>query len=167
MARNTRHHGFFPLTEKPFGFSAHGRSAEQVELVERYTKELASSYDDSPCGVLQTLRLDLATVEPSLPAERPQDECRFLGEQSLHQALRARSTNGIRVGRTAVCRTAVVVTTARIRIVTGVVIARSPAVQYQHPSVLMAAGLLAKKAWSGVEVKAYVKRASPGIARGE
>ena len=82
--------GFFPVDAQSLEFLRRtGRSPEQVELVERYTKELGIfRTDESPVPEFsKLLRLDLATVEPSLAGpKRPQDRVPLAAvKQSLHQ----------------------------------------------------------------------------------
>ena len=90
--------GFFPVDAQSLEFLRRtGRSPEQVELVERYTKELGIfRTDESPVPEFsKLLRLDLTSVEPSLAGpKRPQDRVPLsAAKQSLHQALRARLTS--------------------------------------------------------------------------
>jgi len=61
--------GFFPTDAETLEYLRRtGRSDEEVELVERYAKESScSARCASAAEVQQTLSLDLATVEPSLP----------------------------------------------------------------------------------------------------
>ncbi|MFO0867888.1 MAG: aconitase family protein [Pirellulales bacterium] len=69
--------GFFPVDAETLEFPrCTGRSAEEVELVERYTKEqgLFRTDETPPLSYTQTLRLDLAIIVPSLAGpKRPQD----------------------------------------------------------------------------------------------
>ncbi len=66
--------GFFPIDEQTLAYLREtGRSADEIALVERYTKEqqlfrsLASAAQDSPQPhYTKVLHLDLATVEPSV-----------------------------------------------------------------------------------------------------
>src|SRR5687768_14616766 len=69
--------GFFPVDEETLRYLRRtGRSAEQVALVERYSKEQGLfRTDQSPDPVFtESLLLDMSKVEPSLAGpKRPQD----------------------------------------------------------------------------------------------
>jgi aconitate hydratase len=69
--------GFFPVDEQSLRYLRQtGRSSEEVELVERYTKEQGLFRTDSAAvpTFSRVVRLDLSTVEPSLAGpKRPQD----------------------------------------------------------------------------------------------
>ncbi|MFO0838276.1 MAG: aconitate hydratase AcnA [Phycisphaerae bacterium] len=69
--------GFFPVDHQTLAYlRLTGRSDEEIDLVERYCKEQSLwRSDDSPDPLYsETLRFDLATVEPSLAGpRRPQD----------------------------------------------------------------------------------------------
>ncbi|MDX1547384.1 MAG: aconitase family protein, partial [Rhodothermales bacterium] len=69
--------GFFPIDEKTLGYMRRtGRSEEQVQLVERYTKEqgLFRTDDMADPEYLDVLELDLGDVVPSVAGpKRPQD----------------------------------------------------------------------------------------------
>ncbi len=69
--------GFFPVDDVTLQYLRQtGRSTQQVELVERYSKEQGLfRTDDGPAlTYTKTLSLDLSTVEPSLAGpKRPQD----------------------------------------------------------------------------------------------
>ena len=165
--------GFFPVDAQSLEYLRRtGRSAEQVELVERYTKELGVfRTDESPLPEFsKLLRLDLATVEPSLAGpKRPQDRVPLsAAKSSLHQALRAPvSQRGFGLQDPALARTAVVVTDGRQSTIghgAVVIAAITSCTNTSNPSVLLAAGLLAKKAVErGLKVKPYVKTSlAPG-----
>ena len=90
--------GFFPIDEQTLGLSPRdGPHRAEVDLVERYTKEqqlvplAARRHRGSQPHYTKVLRLDLATIEPSLAGpKRPQDRVP-LGDvkQSFRQALQA------------------------------------------------------------------------------
>jgi aconitate hydratase len=73
--------GLFPIDEETLNYLRQtGRPTAQVELAERYSKELGLfRTDDTPDPVFsETLELDLATVEPSMAGpKRPQDRVRL------------------------------------------------------------------------------------------
>ncbi len=68
--------GFFPVDDQTLIYLRQtGRSAEQIDLVERYSKEQGLwRIDGHAPEFTQTLELDLSTVRPSLAGpKRPQD----------------------------------------------------------------------------------------------
>jgi aconitate hydratase len=86
--------GFFPVDEETLRYlRGTGRSAELVQLVERYTKEQGLfRTDDSPEPVFtDTLELDLSTVEPCIAGpKRPQDRVPLhASKRAFWQALAA------------------------------------------------------------------------------
>ena len=94
--------GFFPVDDETLKFlKATGRSAAQVELVERYTKEQGLfRTDDSPQPAFSDMvELDLGTIEPSIAGpKRPQDRVP-LGEarRTFRQALPAGYNTAVEV----------------------------------------------------------------------
>lgn len=158
--------GFFPVDDETLHYLARtGRTAEEVDVVERYAKEQGLfRTDDTPePRFTDTLELDLSTVEPSLAGpKRPQDRI-ALGQMkgAFEGALRApvgnsgfglddddaqKRTNG-KLGHGAV-----------------VIAAITSCTNTSNPSVMVAAGLLAKKAIEkGLKVHAHVKTSlAPG-----
>ncbi len=158
--------GFFPVDDETLRYLARtGRTAEEVDVVERYTKEQGLfRTDDTPePRFTDTLELDLSTVEPSLAGpKRPQDRI-ALGQMkdAFEGALRApvgnsgfgldddeaqKRMNG-QLGHGAV-----------------VIAAITSCTNTSNPSVMVAAGLLAKKAVEkGLKVHAHVKTSlAPG-----
>ncbi len=158
--------GFFPVDDETLRYLARtGRTAEEVDVVERYTKEQGLfRTDDTPePQFTDTLALDLSTVEPSLAGpKRPQDRI-ALGQMkgAFEGALRApvgnsgfglddeevqKRTNGV-LGHGAV-----------------VIAAITSCTNTSNPSVMVAAGLLAKKAVEkGLKVHGHVKTSlAPG-----
>ncbi len=158
--------GFFPVDDETLRYLARtGRTAEEVDVVERYTKEQGLfRTDDTPePRFTDTLELDLNTVEPSLAGpKRPQDRI-ALGQMkdAFEGALRApvgnsgfgldddeaqKRMNG-QLGHGAV-----------------VIAAITSCTNTSNPSVMVAAGLLAKKAVEkGLKVHAHVKTSlAPG-----
>ncbi len=64
--------GFFPVDDETLRFMRRtGRTAEQVDLVERYMKEQGLfRIDGQPTlNYTKTLKLDLSTVEPALAVQ--------------------------------------------------------------------------------------------------
>ncbi|MGE5181017.1 MAG: aconitate hydratase AcnA, partial [Acidobacteriota bacterium] len=178
--------GFFPVDGETLAYLRFtGRSEDQVELVERYCKENLLWHD--PRGKQRfsdTLSLDLSTVEPSLagPA-RPQDRVPLrTSQRSWRKAV------GAILGDKAGCEAAAIdawaseggagapgklsaekqVTTDRGTFPLGhgavVIAAITSCTNTSNPSVLLGAGLLAKKAVAkGLTTKPWVKTSlAPG-----
>ena len=158
--------GFFPVDDETLRYLARtGRTAAEVDVVERYAKEQGLfRTDDTPePRFTDSLELDLSTVEPSLAGpKRPQDRI-ALGQMkdAFEGALRApvgnsgfglddddaqKRMNG-QLGHGAV-----------------VIAAITSCTNTSNPSVMVAAGLLAKKAVEkGLKVHAHVKTSlAPG-----
>ena len=78
--------GFFPVDDETLRYMERtGRSAEQVELVEKYFKAqgMFRTSDSPDPQFTTTLELDMGTVEPSLAGpKRPQDRILLSGMQS-------------------------------------------------------------------------------------
>jgi aconitate hydratase len=178
--------GFFPVDAETLAYLRFtGRSDDHVQLVERYCKENLLWHD--PAAKLRfadTLSLDLSTVEPSLAGpSRPQDRVPL---QSSRRAWR-KSLGGL-LGDKAGCETGAVetwageggaqppgalgatreVTTERGTFTLGhgavVIAAITSCTNTSNPSVLLGAGLLAKKAVAkGLTSKPWVKTSlAPG-----
>ena len=158
--------GFFPVDDETLRYLARtGRTAAEVDVVERYAKAQGLfRTDDTPePRFTDSLELDLSTVEPSLAGpKRPQDRI-ALGQMkgAFEGALRApvgnsgfglsdddaqKRTNGV-LGHGAV-----------------VIAAITSCTNTSNPSVMVAAGLLAKRAVEkGLKVHAHVKTSlAPG-----
>src|SRR5262249_27647805 len=143
-----------------------GRDTEHVKLVEGYAKAQGLFRTDAtPDPVFSdTLELDLAKVEPSLAGpRRPQDRVALSrSKQAFHEALPAmlaKQTNNV---------STVQVTDDGMKYDIGhgsvVIAAITSCTNTSNPSVMIAAGLLAKKAVErGLEVKPWVKTSlAPG-----
>ena len=158
--------GFFPVTRATIDYlAATGRDADRVALVEAYAKEQGLWFEPGMAHPVfsDTLELDLAIIEPSLAGpKRPQD--RVL----LSQAAAAfRESLLGEFGKTEDDLPArVAVEGAEHDIGNGdvVIAAITSCTNTSNPSVLIAAGLLAKNAVSkGLKVKPWVKTSlAPG-----
>ena len=164
--------GFFPVDDETLRYLlCTGRTPEEVDVVERYTKEQGLfRTDDTPQPrFTDTLALDLSTVEPSLAGpKRPQDRI-ALGQMkdAFEGALRAPVGNsGFGLDDQEVQKTAVVAMNGRAALGHGAVViaAITSCTNTSNPSVMVAAGLLAKKAVErGLKVHAHVKTSlAPG-----
>jgi len=175
--------GFFPVDEETLKYlRLSGRSDEQVELVEAYTKRQGLFRTDAtPDPVFtDTLELDLSTVVPSLAGpKRPQDRVPLSQSKAMYrEALAAqRLANGKAVGNEAATMVAEggpadsvgVAVEYRDQAFTlqdghVVIAAITSCTNTSNPSVMLAAGLLAQKAVAlGLKTKPWVKTSlAPG-----
>jgi aconitate hydratase len=165
--------GFFPVDEETLAYLRRtGRDEALIELVERYCKAQGLfRTDDMPDPEFSDhLELDLGTVEPSLAGpKRPQDRVTLAEMQSEFQnALRKPvKERGFALTDEALAQTAVVRDNGRSAEVSHgavVIAAITSCTNTSNPSVMLGAGLLAKKAVEkGLIVKPYVKTSmAPG-----
>ncbi len=165
--------GFFPVDGETLNYlRLTGRSEELIDLVERYTKEqgLFRSGEMPDPLYTDTLALDLSTVEPSLAGpKRPQDRIPLRQmKSSFANALRAPvSERGFSLDEASLNRTVSVKFNGESETLThGLVVIASitSCTNTSNPSVMVAAGLLAKKAVEkGLKVKPHVKTSlAPG-----
>jgi aconitate hydratase A / 2-methylisocitrate dehydratase len=165
--------GFFPVDEETLRYlRATGRTAAEVELVERYCKEqglFRTSASPEPVFT-DTLELDLAAVEPSLAGpKRPHDRV-ALGhmKESFRAALSAPvKERGFGLAPGDLSRSAPVEARgdkAELRHGAVVIAAITSCTNTSNPSVMLGAGLLARKAVArGMKVPGYVKTSlAPG-----
>ncbi len=165
--------GFFPMDAESLNYLRRtGRPAELVELVERYTKEqgLFRTDDLTDPEFTDTLELNLADVEPSLAGpKRPQDRIPLA---EMKKSFRTFLTNkvgpqGFGLDDAALQRKAVVKNNGDSPEIThGAVVltAITSCTNTSNPSVMLGAGILAKKAVErGLTVPPYVKTSlAPG-----
>jgi aconitate hydratase len=165
--------GFFPVDDETLRYlRLTGRSEEIIERVERYCKEqgLFRSASTPDPEFTDTLELDLSTVEPSLAGpKRPQDRVPL---KDMKRAFRAAlitpmKERGYELQDADLGKKAIVGTNGSGADIThGVVVIASitSCTNTSNPSVLIGAGLLAKKAIEhGLMVKPYVKTSlAPG-----
>ncbi len=165
--------GFFPTDDETLNYlRLTGRTDEEVALVERYYKEQGLFRTDAAPAPTFTKRLslDLGTVEPSLAGpKRPQDRVALSAvKDSFRKALRAPvAERGFALDDQAVARHGSVRDNGRsAEIGHGAVViaAITSCTNTSNPSVMLAAGLLAKAAVErGLKVKSYVKTSlAPG-----
>jgi aconitate hydratase len=137
-----------------------GRAAEQVELVEAYAREQGLWHDERTPEPLysDTLELDLADVEPSLAGpRRPQDRVPLRqSRERFHEALESL----IEPGSAAVA----VAEADGLHHGAVVIAAITSCTNTSNPSVMVAAGLLARNAVArGLQRKPWVKTSlAPG-----
>jgi aconitate hydratase len=166
--------GFFPVDEKTLEYLRFtGRSPELVDLVERYCRQqgLFRTTESPQPEYSALLELDLASVETSLAGpKRPQDRIplsRAKGSwrQAAPQAAQA-AAPGTPSADTAVKEVDITVAGSRETLRDGAVViaAITSCTNTSNPAVMIAAGLLAKKAvMLGLRVPAFVKTSfAPG-----
>ncbi|HXZ42421.1 MAG TPA: aconitate hydratase AcnA [Terriglobales bacterium] len=157
--------GIFPIDKETLNYlRLTGRSEEQVALVEAYCREQGLFHDDKTpeAQYSELLSLDLTTVEPSLAGpKRPQDRVPLSqAKQSFEQALPSLMKPG--KGAQKVAET--VSGNGHLHHGSVVIAAITSCTNTSNPSVMLAAGLLAKKAVErGLQVPAWVKTSlAPG-----
>jgi len=157
--------GFFPVTRSTIDYlTATGRDPHRVQLVEAYAKEQGiwrEPTDPDPVFT-DTLELDLGSVLPSLAGpKRPQDRVVLTNAAVEFKAALAGD-----FGKAEDMATRVKVEGANFDVGHGdvVIAAITSCTNTSNPSVLIAAGLVAKKAVElGLKVKPWVKTSlAPG-----
>jgi aconitate hydratase len=149
--------GLFPIDAQTLDYlRLTGRDPAHLDLVERYCKEQGLWRQKSVAPVFdQTLRLDLASVKPSVAGpRRPQDRVELSQvSRSLHAAFANLPT------REAATPDAESLTHGSVAIA-----AITSCTNTSNPSVMLAAGLLARKAVErGLRVPSFVKTSlAPG-----
>jgi aconitate hydratase len=165
--------GFFPIDEESLNYLRRtGRSDEEVALVHRYTQiqQLFRTADAPAPQYTTTLQLDISTIEPSLAGpKRPQDRVALSAmKQSFNESLRAPvKQRGFALDDAALASTATVQnngSSSEIGHGAVVIAAITSCTNTSNPSVMVAAGLLAKKAVAaGLSVPPHVKTSlAPG-----
>src|SRR6476660_2548156 len=152
--------GIFPIDKETLNYlRLTGRSEEQIALVEAYCREQGLFHDDKTpeAEYSELLALDLATVEPSLAGpKRPQDRVALSSaKESFEKAL----PSLIKASKTAPANG-----NGNLHHGTVVIAAITSCTNTSNPSVMLAAGILAKKAVErGLEVPEWVKTSlAPG-----
>ncbi len=156
--------GIFPIDEETLRYlRLSGRSEEQVALVDAYAKEQGMfrlSGEPAP-AYSETLKLDMSSVVPSLAGpKRPQDRIPLDRSQSMFaEALREQPNPRARP-------VPITINNEESEIGNGAVVIASitSCTNTSNPSVMLAAGLVAKKAVEkGLGVKPWVKTSlAPG-----
>ncbi|MFS8628765.1 MAG: aconitate hydratase AcnA [Limnochordales bacterium] len=164
--------GFFPVDDEVLSYlRMTGRDPELVDLVERYCKEqgIFRTADWPEPEYTEVLELDMSTVEPSVAGpRRPQDRL-ALSEvrSSFYKALADYAGPDARPQVASASEGPVAVATrTRTEVTHGsvVIAAITSCTNTSNPSVMVGAGLLAKKAVErGLTVPPYVKTSlAPG-----
>jgi aconitate hydratase len=165
--------GFFPVDAETLRYLRQtGRNEDEIDRVERYSKEQGIFRTDhtSDPEFSDRLELDLAAVEPSLAGpKRPQDRVLLSRmKPSFRQALSAPiAERGFGLRAEELARAATVQfngTRAQLGHGAVVIAAITSCTNTSNPSVMVGAGLLAKKALErGLQVPPYVKTSlAPG-----
>lgn len=156
--------GFFPVDKETIKYlELSGRDQHTINLVEAYAKAQGMWYDKDSADPLftDTLNLDLDTVEPSLAGpKRPQDKVNLSTLPIEFDQFLVES------GKEEEKQTSFTVPNQEYQMKHGhvVIAAITSCTNTSNPSVLMAAGLVAKKAVEkGLKVKPWVKSSlAPG-----
>jgi len=165
--------GFFPIDAEALAYLRRtGRDAAEVELVERYCKEQGLFRSEGTPEPLfsDTLELDLASVVPSLAGpKRPQDRVPLAQmKESFRRSLTTPvKERGFGLGEPEIARSqSVTLRGGEARLGHGAVViaAITSCTNTSNPSVMLGAGLLARKAVQrGLRVPPYVKTSlAPG-----
>ncbi|MGH9446403.1 MAG: aconitate hydratase, partial [Terriglobia bacterium] len=165
--------GFFPVDDETLRYLRQtGRTEEEVDRVERYSKEQSLFRTAStPDPVFSdTVELELGTVEPSLAGpKRPQDRVPLSEmKESFERVLTAPvKAQGLGISAQEAKRTAVISfngTKGKVGHGAVVIAAITSCTNTSNPGVMLAAGLLARKARArGLQVPPHVKTSlAPG-----
>jgi len=165
--------GFFPVDERTLEYLRFtGRDGDRVDLVETYCKEqgLFHTADAPEPEFTETLDFDLASVEPSLAGpKRPHDRVPMTRmKDTFEKALRAPfKERGFELKDDAVGRAAKVRMNSHeseLRHGSVIIASITSCTNTSNPAVMLAAGLLARKAVKkGLRVEPYVKTSlAPG-----
>ena len=165
--------GFFPVDDETLSYMRRtGRGEDLITLVERYTKEQGIFRTNSTPDpeFIDTLELDLSTVEPSLAGPlRPQDRILLRDmKPKFNEALRAPvGPQGYELSEQQLQSAATYRdngSSTEMKHGSVVIAAITSCTNTSNPSVMVAAGLLAKKAVEkGLTRKPYVKTSlAPG-----
>jgi len=156
--------GFFPVDEATCQyFAATGRNAAQVDLIRAYyqAQDLFGIPKAGEIDYSQTLDLDLSTVEPSIAGpKRPQDRIALSAIETTFDTLTQKPREDGGYGKTAedLRRTYTVEGGGELRHGSVVIAAITSCTNTSNPGVMIAAGLLAKKAVElGLYTPSHVK----------
>ncbi|MBQ7978341.1 MAG: aconitate hydratase AcnA, partial [Candidatus Methanomethylophilaceae archaeon] len=147
--------GYFPVDEKTIEYlRLSGRDEKHIDTIERYMKEQTMWYDGEP-EYTDTLELDLSTVQPCLAGhKRPQD--RILLSEMKEKFAETLKALGVEEQRKPF--------SDQLGDGSLVIASITSCTNTANPSVMIAAGLVAKKAAElGLKPKEYVKTSlAPG-----
>ena len=147
--------GFFPVDEKTIDYlRLSGRDEKHIDTIEKYMKEQTMWYEGEP-EYTDTLELDLSTVEPCLAGhKRPQD--RILLSEMKEKFAESLKALGVEEQKKPF--------SDQLGDGSLVIASITSCTNTANPSVMIAAGLVAKKAAElGLKPKDYVKTSlAPG-----
>jgi len=156
--------GFFPMDAESLNYLRRtGRSPELVGMVERYTKEqgIFRTAESPIPQFTDSLELDLAEISPSMAGpKRPQDRVALTDMKSVFRASLTNPVGAQGFG----LKESVLTSSSNLKHGDVVLAAITSCTNTSNPSVLLGAGILAKKAVErGLKVPSYVKTTlSPG-----
>ena len=164
--------GFFPVDSATLDYlRMTGRSNDEVDLVERYTKEQGLFRESGSAApeFTDTLELDISRVESSLAGpKRPHDRVpmSLMKEDFRDHLTRPAKERGFELPPSEIDKSVTITDGYKAEVGHGAVVisAITSCTNTSDPSVLLAAGLLARKAVDhGLQVKPYVKTSlAPG-----
>jgi aconitate hydratase len=162
--------GFFPVDEKTIAyFEGTGRTRAEIDAFEAYfrAQRLFGVPRGGQIDYTKTLTLDLATVAPSLAGpKRPQDRIEIGQVKRTFSDLFSKpiADNGFNQPKEKLQRSFSTASGAQIRNGDVLIAAITSCTNTSNPSVLLAAGLLAKKAVeAGLSVRGNIKTSlAPG-----
>ena len=167
--------GIFPIDEETIRYlELSGRPRERIDLVTAYAKHqgMWRNQGGKPAQYTDVLELDLGTVEPSLAGpRRPQDRVPLKSAKSIYES-NAKQAAEERTARNAAAQTDargtanVTLAGSSFELKDGAVLiaAITSCTNTSNPSVMLGAGLLARKArLRGLKAKPWVKTSlAPG-----
>jgi aconitate hydratase len=152
--------GFFPVDEETLKYlRLSGRDNETIELVEKYSKE-QGLWASEGMEFTDTLSLDISTVVPSISGpKRPQDKVLLTESSASFAKVYKENTKREKPIQAEVIGADFKITDGDI-----VIAAITSCTNTSNPSVMIGAGLLAKKAVErGLKIKPWVKTSlAPG-----
>ena len=157
--------GFFPIDQATINYlRLSGRTEERIALVEAYARAQGMWRDATSAdpAFTDTLELDISTVQPSLAGpKRPQDRVLL---NAVDEGFNTELTNGYKKGAEAARRVPVAGEAFDLGHGDVVIAAITSCTNTSNPSVLIAAGLVARKARAlGLTRKPWVKSSlAPG-----
>jgi aconitate hydratase len=162
--------GFFPVDDKTVEYlRGTGRTAEEIEAFEAYFRAqgLFGTPASGAIDFSESLTLDLSTVAPSLAGpKRPQDRIEIgkLARKFDELLVTSAANNGYNLPPDQVGRRALTASGLEIGHGDVLIAAITSCTNTSNPSVMLAAGLLAKKAVAaGLSVKPHIKTSlAPG-----
>jgi|ECHhosMinimDraft_1075155.scaffolds.fasta_scaffold01132_2 aconitate hydratase 1 len=156
--------GFFPIDDSTLSYLiGTGRSREHVELVKRYSEEQGLYYKGIDAEYSEVVEIDLSRVEPSVAGPRnPEERIPLRGlKEEVRKLIRQ-----LREKEKGKGFTSVIIEGKEYRLEDGSIIisAITSCTNTSNPTVMIGAGLIAKKAVEkGLKVKPYVKTSlAPG-----